>query len=339
MVAAQQPERASVTAHGAVRSQDREMPGYGPEWFEALLRESSDMILVVDAGGIIRYANPATLRRFDVQMIGSHVFDYIHPADHDRMMDAFVAQKALPGSVRTEKCRFLARSGEVRTVEAIATNRIDDDLVKGIVLNGRDVTEQDDYVARLEVSLDAAVMAIATAGELRDPYTAGHQRQVSEIASAAATAIGLPAQEVKGISIAARLHDIGKIAVPNEILTQPGKLSATEFELIKTHVQAGHDIVAEIPFPWPVAQMILQHHERLDGSGYPHGLEEDAILIGSRILSVADVISAMSAHRPYRPALGLDAALHEITANRGRLYDATVVDACLHLFREKTLHH
>jgi len=137
--------------------------------------------------------------------------------------------------------------------------------------------------------------------------------------------------------VAATLHDCGKISIPAEILVKPGRLSAAEFEIIKTHAQAGANIVADVAFPWPVAEMILQHHERLDGSGYPNGLMGSAILTGSRILAVADVVSAMSEHRPYRPARGLDAALAELEVNSGRLYDPKVVDAFAHLFREQRL--
>lgn len=181
---------------------------------------------------------------------------------------------------------------------------------------------------------DAITIAVANIVELRDPYTAGHQREVAQIAGAIARELELSDDEVKGIEVASTLHDIGKHAIPTEILTRPGLLTLAEFEIVKTHAQAGHDIVVEVPFPWPVAEMILQHHERLDGSGYPRGLEDNDILTGSRVLAVADVISAMAGPRPYRPALGLDAAMAEIEANRGRLYDPIVVDTCVHLLRE-----
>jgi PAS domain S-box-containing protein len=189
-----------------------------------------------------------------------------------------------------------------------------------------------DYRARFEGGLEAAVQAITTAAELRDPYTAGHQRQVAELATAIGTQLALDADLVTGIGVAATIHDIGKLAVPAEILSRPGRLSEVEFALIKQHSQGGHDIVAGIDFPWPVAQIILQHHERLDGSGYPRGMRGEEISIGSRILAVADTVEAMQAHRPYRAGLGLAAALHEIDAHRGTLFDPAVVDACTSLF-------
>lgn len=173
--------------------------------------------------------------------------------------------------------------------------------------------------------------------EFRDPYTAGHQREVAHIAMAISRLLGLDEDGVYGIEVASSLHDIGKTAVPNEILTWPGRLSLAQFEIIKTHSQVGHDIVAEIAFPWPVAEMILQHHERLDGSGYPRGLTGSDIPMSSRIVAVADVVSAMAGARPYRPALSVEFALAEIEAKRGVLFDPEAVDACLHLFREGLL--
>ena len=183
-------------------------------------------------------------------------------------------------------------------------------------------------------SMEATIAALAATVELRDPYTAGHQHNVSLLAAAIARDMGLSEHDIEGIRIAAVVHDVGKISVPAEILSKPGKLNPLEFELVKTHAQAGHDIVKGVTFPWPVAQMILQHHERLDGSGYPNGLQGNAILPGARILAVADVVEAMMARRPYREALGLDVALAEIEAGKGTRYDAAAVDACRALFRE-----
>jgi HD-GYP domain-containing protein (c-di-GMP phosphodiesterase class II) len=147
--------------------------------------------------------------------------------------------------------------------------------------------------------------------------------------------MGLSPEQISGLRMAAIIHDIGKVSVPSEILSSPRKLTALEFSLIKTHAQSGYDIIKDIEFPWPIARMIIEHHERMDGSGYPNGLTGDNILPESRILAVADVVEAMATHRPYRPSLGLAAALDEVTQNRDRLYDPEVVDACLSIFREK----
>lgn len=184
-------------------------------------------------------------------------------------------------------------------------------------------------------ALVGTIQAIAVTVEKRDPYTAGHQRRVANLSVAIAMELGLAGDRITGLRLGATIHDIGKIYVPAEILTRPGRLSPMEFEFIKTHPQVGYDIMKDVKLPWPVAEMILQHHERMDGSGYPRGLKGDAILLEARILTVADVTEAMMSHRPYRPALGLEAALAEITQYRGIYYDPAVVDACVHLFRDK----
>jgi len=186
----------------------------------------------------------------------------------------------------------------------------------------------------LRKSLEESIQAIVATVELRDPYTAGHQKRVASLAVAIASDLGLPKEEVHGIHLAASIHDLGKIRVPAEILSKPSKLYDMEFMLIKAHAQAGYDILKGIEFPWPIANMVLQHHERLDGSGYPQGLKGDQILLGSRIIAVADVVEAMASHRPYRAALGIDVALAEIEKGRGTAFDPAVVDACLKLFRE-----
>ncbi len=171
--------------------------------------------------------------------------------------------------------------------------------------------------------------------EMRDPYTAGHQRRVADLARSIASEMGLSKDQIDGIRTAGLIHDIGKISVPAEILSRPEKLTNLAFELIKTHAQSGYDILKDIEFPWPIARIVHEHHERMDGSGYPNGLTGDEIFLESRILAVADVVEAIASHRPYRPALGIEKALEEISQNRDILYDPEVVDACLRLFEEK----
>ncbi|MBI4807936.1 MAG: PAS domain S-box protein [Nitrosomonadales bacterium] len=184
-------------------------------------------------------------------------------------------------------------------------------------------------------ALAGTIQAIAVTVEKRDPYTAGHQRRVANLSVAIAMELGLSEDRITGLRLGATIHDIGKIYVPAEILTRPGQLTQIEFDFIKTHPQVGYDIMKDVKLPWPVAKMILQHHEHVDGSGYPQGLKGDAILLEARILTVSDVAEAMMSHRPYRPALGLEAALEEIDKYRGSHYDPAVVDVCLRLFREK----
>lgn len=186
----------------------------------------------------------------------------------------------------------------------------------------------------LRNSLEDALRSIALTIEMRDPYTSGHQRRVGDLAIAIAKEVGLSDEEAHGIYLAAVVHDIGKINVPTELLVKPGKLTDLEYQLVRTHVSSSYEILKGISFPWPIADMVHQHHERMDGSGYPLGLKSGDILFGGRILAVADVVEAMSSHRPYRPGLGIDVALAEIKKGRGAFYDPDVADACLKLFQE-----
>ena len=188
---------------------------------------------------------------------------------------------------------------------------------------------------RLKRTLLESVSAVAAMVELRDPYTAGHQRRVANIAEAVGREMGLQGQTIEGLVLAAVVHDVGKISIPTEILSKPGRLNEVEFALIKQHSESGYEILKGIDFPWPIAQMVRQHHERLDGSGYPHGLKGDDILLEARILAVTDVIEAMASHRPYRPGLGIDVALEEVERHRGAQFDSDVVDSALRLFRQQ----
>lgn len=188
---------------------------------------------------------------------------------------------------------------------------------------------------RLKRALLGTIQAVALTVEKRDPYTAGHQQKTARLAVAIAEELGWPADQIEGMRLGAMIHDIGKIYVPAEILNRPGKLTDLEFGLIKSHPEVGYEILKDVELPWPVAQIILQHHERLDGSGYPAGLKEGDIIPEARLLAVADAIEAMATHRPYRPALGLDAGLAEIETQRGGLFDPEAVDACLRVFRER----
>ncbi|MCK4309094.1 MAG: PAS domain S-box protein [Candidatus Atribacteria bacterium] len=212
-------------------------------------------------------------------------------------------------------------------------------LVLGIA---RDITERKKAeqqikqgYKKLQRTMEATINTISKIIEARDPYTAGHQLKVSKLANSIAQEMKLPEDKIEGMRIAALVHDIGKINIPAEILSKPSKLNEMEFSLIKNHPKTGYDILKTIDFPWPVARIVLQHHEKIDGSGYPQGQKSNKILLEAKIIGVADVVEAMSSHRPYRPALGIDKALEEISQNRGILYDPEVTDACLKLFKEK----
>jgi HD-GYP domain-containing protein (c-di-GMP phosphodiesterase class II) len=191
------------------------------------------------------------------------------------------------------------------------------------------------YQESLSVSLEQTIQVIAETVEKRDPYTAGHQRRVADLCAAIAGKLGLSSERMQGLRLAAGIHDLGKIGIPSEILAKPGSLTENQYNLLKEHAQLGYEIVKNVQFPWPIAQMILQHHERLDGSGYPQGLKADEIFLESRILAVADVVEAMSSHRPYRPARGIKVALDEVLSKSGTLYDSEAVQACVNLFRRE----
>jgi len=201
----------------------------------------------------------------------------------------------------------------------------------------RKVLDLEKSEKRLRKTMEDIIYTISKIAETRDPYTSGHQKNVSQIATFIAQEMKLPEDKIEGIRIASLVHDIGKISLPAEILNKPTKLSEIEYSLIKDHSQVGYDILKSIDFSYPIAQIILQHHERLNGSGYPNNLKDDKILLEAKIIGVVDVVEAMSSHRPYRPALGIDAALEEITQKKGILYDPEVVDACIKLFKEKRI--
>jgi len=257
---------------------------------------------------------------------------YVNPEERTKLMEIIEEQ----GSLVNHETQFHRTDGSVFWV-SMTMQGVRDEKGQILYYEGidEDITDRKEIDERMRKSLVATIQAIAVIVETRDPYTAGHQRRVADLARAIATELKLSANRIDGIRMASSIHDLGKISVPAEILSNPKKLSVLEFSLIKIHAQSGYDILKDIEFPWPVARMIREHHERMDGTGYPQGLIGEEILLESRILAVADVVEAMASHRPYRPAIGLDAALAEMENNKGMLYDVDVVDACLRLFREK----
>lgn len=248
---------------------------------------------------------PATSGTSDGSSAESPTFEVSVPAD-DEMLTLAVRNEPA-AALAAEATTFLAQVGHT-IARALSQMRHDQ-------LRSR--------------SLQETISALAAAAEMRDPYTGGHQRRVAELAAAIATEMGLDENRIQGITIGAAIHDIGKIAIPSELLTRSGRLSTAEFALIKEHARTGSEILGDIEFLWPIRDMVLHHHERLDGSGYPDGLEADEIILDTRIVAVSDVVEAMSSHRPYRPALGIEAALAEVRRGAGRLYDADVVAACI----------
>jgi HD-GYP domain-containing protein (c-di-GMP phosphodiesterase class II) len=258
---------------------------------------------------------------------------YVDPEERAKIRQIIEEQ----GLVNNYETQFYRKDGSIIWV-SMTTRAVRDEKGQILYYEGidEDITDRKQSVERIRKALAATVHAIAVTVETRDSYTAGHQRRVADLARSIATEMNLPIDIIDGIRMAAAIHDLGKISVPAEILSKPTKLTAIEFSLIKTHSQSGYDILKDIDFPWPVARTVLEHHERMNGSGYPNGLTGDNMLLESRILAVADVVESMASHRPYRPSLGIDAAMKEIESNRGILYDINAVNACLKLFREKS---
>jgi len=313
------------------------------ERYSSVVENAYDAIYIMAQEGL-KYANPAfeKLTGFKGKDLNKDEFSLskiVHPDDIKSVKEE--AKKEKKRRERSNEFRIISKSGEVKVVEAntviIGNNEEEKEI--GIL---RDITERKRVEEELSKSLEKlqktfvdTINALVFALERRDPYTAGHQKRVANLACAIAKEMGLSKKKIEGIRLAGIVHDIGKIQIPTEILIKPEHLSDIEFIMIKTHPQVGYDILKAIDFPYPVAQIILQHHERIDGSGYPAGLRAEEICLEAKILAVADVVEAMSSHRPYRPALGITAALNEVKKNRGIIYDAKVVDACLQLFFKK----
>jgi PAS domain S-box-containing protein len=337
-LSAEQGARARKTAEKALRESEAK--------FRALVESTSDWIWELNEEGVYTYASPQVheLLGYSVEeIIGKTPFELMPPNEKEQDKARFKAILAEQKHFRLLENAFLHNEGRMVFLETSASPMFDaQGVFSGYRGIDRDITERKEAeqerqanTAKLERLLLQTIEAIAATVETRDPYTAGHQRRVAALASAIAREMGLPEDRLHGLYLAASIHDLGKIRIPAEVLSKPGMLNTFEYELVKTHAQTGYDIIKDVQFPWPIAQMVLQHHERLDGSGYPQKLKGEQILFEARILAVADVVEAMSSYRPYRPGLGLEAALEEITKQRGVLYDPAVVDSCVVLFREK----
>ena len=310
--------------------------------FRFLVDNMLDAAVIVDPNGNTLFANKTALDLVGItspqDVIGKHFADFVHPDCRRTVIKNYLKAERGHDKILREY-KIVTPNGEEKDVEGLGTNI----AFKGMpayIATLRDITERKkaekqirDGIIRLSKNLEETIISLASAFEMKDPYTAGHQRRVTEIVSAIALEMDIDPERFQGLRLASLVHDIGKINVPTEILSKPGKLTGPEFELIRTHSEAGYNILKKINFPWPIARIVLQHHERMDGSGYPNSLSGPEILLEARIIAVADVMEAMATHRPYRAALGIEMALEEIEANRGLLYDKDVAEICLQLFR------
>ena len=316
------------------------------EYFRSLIENSSDMIHVLNIDGEIRYASPSVERLLGYkleELKGKSYFDFIDPDDAPFVHDAFASIILNPDDAVSPHIEMCSRhkDGSWQYLEMVGKAVVEKSGQVILVTNARDITARKNAAtelarsySKLKETLTATIKAMVATVEARDPYTAGHQRRVANLAAAIARQMGLSNDIVDSIQLAGAIHDLGKISIPSEILSTPRKLTNIEFNIIKTHPSTGYDILKDIEFPWPIAQMVLQHHERLDGSGYPLGLKENEILLEAKIMAVADITEAISSYRPYRPALGIEVALEELEKNMGILYDEKASGSCIKLFRE-----
>ncbi|EKD36185.1 MAG: hypothetical protein ACD_75C01609G0017 [uncultured bacterium] len=318
------------------------------ERYRNLIETTSDWIWECDGDGKYIYSSPRLIELLGYQpeeIINKTLMDIISPQQaktfNTTYEKLFRAQEPINGLENI----CLGKSGQIVVLENNAVPIFDDqDNFLGYRGIARDITERKVAMEALKksrddlhASLEETVTSLASTAEKRDPYTAGHQQRVDRLACAIGKELGLPDQQIEGLHMAALLHDIGKITLPSDYLSKPTKLTKVEKAVLEIHPEAGYEILNNIHFPWPVAEIVYQHHEHLDGSGYPRGLTDKDILLEAKIIAVADVVEAMSSHRPYRPTLGIARALDEIRSGRGTLYHAPSVDACLYLVTEKKI--
>lgn len=330
---------ADLTEHGRLVDALRD----SEEIYRSMFEANPMCMLVWDAEShAILAANQATVDRYGwtADALREMRIDDLHLPEQDMHVAALLANPRLAGT-QLGVFRHRSSDGAVLHMEVSMHGTTFGDrpawLSMAVDVSERERTraELDHYVEELERATHGALSVVSTMVEMRDPYTAGHERRVGELAASIGAEMGLDDSQQLSLRMCGLVHDVGKIAVPAEILSKPGRLSALEYQVVQQHASQGYEILSGINFTWPLAEVARQHHERLDGSGYPRGLKGDEILLEARIIAVADVVESMASHRPYRPALGPAPALAEIEAGRGRLFDSAAVDACLRLFRER----
>ena len=312
--------------------------------YKDLVEEAGIAISIDDLEGRAKYFNKKYAATFGYslsEMEARSIQTLVHSDDVERVMKYHKERVAGNDAPARYEFRGIKKDGAVIFLEVAAVPFKDNNEIKGTRAYLWDISEHKQLENKLNSTLKALrkttgtmVQVIERMLEIRDPYTVNHQQRVADLARAIAGELGLSTDRIDGLRLAGLIHDIGKIAIPAEILAKPTRLSEVEFQLIRTHPKIGYDLIKSIELPWPVALTVLQHHERLNGSGYPFGISGHEILLEAKILGVADVVEAMSSHRPYRPALGTSKALEEITQNIGVLYDKDVVEACLKVLQQ-----
>lgn len=313
--------------------------------YKRLVNNLFEVIYSLKPDGTISFISDGVREIFGFspsEMMGRNFALFIVPQDIGKLTASFRA-RLINDSAKEQfqDIRVYSKKGDIRYIHISSKTYMENGRMAGVIGAITDITENrnmqralDDSYSKLEKSMQDTITAVSRLIEIRDPYTAGHQKRVFELSLAIAEKLGLSVEQKKGLNIASLVHDIGKVSVPSEILSKPGQLSRTEFSIIQGHPETGYSILKDIDFSWPVADIIRQHHERLDGSGYPASLKGDHILPEARIIAVADTVEAMSSHRPYRPALGIAQAMEVIQGGRGSLFDPSVVDVCVSLFSD-----
>jgi PAS domain S-box-containing protein/putative nucleotidyltransferase with HDIG domain len=319
------------------RKRNEEALRESEEKYRTLVEQATDGVAIVQ-DGVFKFVNEALaqLAGYDSprDLAAKEFVPFVAPEFRELTVEKHRSTMAGEGAADIFEIALLRRDGGEVPIE-VTSGIIQYEGRPAAIVTIRDITDRELVLDKVRKSLNGTIYAMSKMVETRDPYTSGHQLRVAKLARALAREMDLSPAQVEGIYMAAAVHDIGKIAIPEGILSKPGRLTDLELNIIKNHPQVGFDILKNVEFAWPITDVVLQHHERLDGSGYPQGLSGDEISFEARILSVADVVEAMSSHRPYRPTLGVDKALEEISAYKGVLYDSRTVEACLKLFREK----
>jgi len=335
---------AELEKVNAKQSQEKEALRRVEEQLRGVVENTYDIVFQLSPLGIIKYVSPKVKEIYGYEtkdLIGKHFKKTTPLVELPRALK--VIKSTLSGEIITNfQINQVAANGKVFPMEINVTPVRKDGKIVAVQGIMRDITERKraeeeakHSSERLVKAMENTIQAMAMIVEIRDPYTAGHQRRVTQLACSIAKENNISEDCTTGLRLAGLIHDIGKVRVPSEILTNPNGLSEVEYAMIKMHPIAGYEILKTIELPWPIAQIVYQHHERMNGSGYPEGISGEDIILEARILAVADVVEAIASHRPYRPAHGIDVALDEIRANTGILYDREIVDTCLKLFREQ----